>query len=229
MVGSINSKKKMKKTFVLLFALLSYITANAQSAPKSVKAVDLGLSVKWASCNIGATAPEEYGDYFAWGETTTKSSYEWKTYKWCFRLSSCSVSKYCPTSNIDHVDNKKVLDKEDDAACVNWGGTWRMPTKEEQDELLNTSNCTWTWTAMNGVNGYKVVSKKNGNSIFLPAAGLRYYGSLYYAGSEGIYWSSSLFHGNASQQAYVFDLDSRSVELIHVSRTQGQSVRAVCP
>lgn len=155
--------------------------------------VDLGLSVKWATCNVGATKPEEYGDYFAWGETQPKSIYNWSTYKYC-NGSSTSLTKYCTDSSYGTVDNKTILEAADDAARANWGGSWRMPTKAEQDELRN--NCTWTWTTQNGVNGYKVTSKKSGytnKSIFLPAAGCRRGSSLYDAGSYGYYWSSSLY------------------------------------
>ena len=141
--------------------------------------VDLGLSVKWATCNVGANSPEEYGDYFAWGETKPKDSYKWSTYKWC-NGSKDKLTKYCKESYYGRVDNKTVLDLVDDAAHVNLGGAWRMPTKEEIRELKD--NCTWTWTTQNGVNGYLVTSKKNDNSIFLPAAGYRSGSDLEYAG-----------------------------------------------
>ena len=150
--------------------------------------VDLGLSVKWATFNVGATKPEEYGDYFAWGETEPKAVYNWSTYKWC-NGSSSSLTKYCTSSSYGIVDNKTTLELSDDAARANWGGNWRMPTKAEQDELHE--QCTWTWTTQNGVNGYKVTSN-SGKSIFLPAAGHRDDNSLYSAGSESNYWSSSL-------------------------------------
>ena len=151
--------------------------------------VDLGLSVKWATCNVGANSPEEYGSYYAWGETEEKSNYYWDTYKWC-NGSSSKMTKYCTSSSYGTVDNKTVLDLEDDVAHVKWGGSWRMPTLEEQKELKN--NCTWEWTTQNGVEGYKVTSKTNGNSIFLPAAGYRRGTYLFDSGSEGDYWSSSL-------------------------------------
>ena len=154
--------------------------------------VDLGLSVKWATCNVGANSPEEYGSYYAWGETEEKSNYYWDTYKWC-NGSSSKMTKYCTSSSYGTVDNKTVLDLEDDVAHVKWGGSWRMPTLEEQKELKN--NCTWSWTTQNGVNGYKVTSKTNGNSIFLPAAGYRRGTYLYDSGSDGNYWSSSLNEG----------------------------------
>lgn len=181
--------------------------------------VDLGLSVKWATCNVGASKPEEYGDYFAWGETTPKSTYDWSTYKWC-RGSRETPTKYNTKSSYGIVDNKTTLELSDDAARANWGGSWRMPTDAEWIELEN--NCTWTWTTQNGVEGYKVTSEKNGNSIFLPVAGYRSDSSLYYAGSCGYYWSSSFdTFGNA---LYLFI--SSSVR--RYSRYCGLSVRPVC-
>ena len=108
--------------------------------------VDLGLSVKWATCNVGATTPEGYGNYYAWGETKPKSTYDWSTYKYC-NGDRYSMTKYCTNSEYGIVDNKTTLELSDDAAHVNWGGSWRMPTKAEQDEL---NNCTWTWTGPAG-------------------------------------------------------------------------------
>ena len=189
--------------------------------------VDLGLSVKWATCNVGATKPEEYGDYFAWGETQPKSTYDWSTYKYC-NGSSTSLTKYNNSSSYGTVDNKTTLELSDDAARANWGGSWRMPTKAEQDELRN--NCTWTWTTQNGVNGYKVTSKKSGytnNSIFLPAAGYRYDSSRYSAGSYGSYWSSSLYTGSPNDAWDVY-FGSGSVNSDLSSRCSGRSVRPVC-
>ena len=190
--------------------------------------VDLGLSVKWATCNVGATKPEEYGDYFAWGETQPKSTYNWSTYKWC-RGSYDWQTKYCTNSSYGTVDNKTTLEAADDAARANWGGSWRMPTYAELTELRN--NCTWTWTTQNGVYGYKVTSKKSGytnKSIFLPAAGYRGGSSLYYAGSLGRYWSSSLSTGSPSL-AYVLYFYSSYVDWSYDNRFYGQSVRPVCP
>ena len=190
--------------------------------------VDLGLpsGLKWATCNVGANSPEEYGDYFAWGETEPKDNYSLSTYKYC-NGSSTRMTKYCTSSSYGTVDNKTVLELEDDAAYVNWGGNWRMPTTAEQDELRNTNNCTWEWTTQNGVYGYKVTSVVNGNSIFLPAAGYRYYGSLSSAGSYGYYWSSSL-STSYSNNAYYVNFNSGHVGLNDYSRYYGQSVRAVC-
>lgn len=188
------------------------------------KAVDLGLSVKWANMNVGAGSPEEYGDYFAWGEVEPKETYNWSTYKWC-NGNYDTQTKYCTNSSYGTVDNKTVLEAADDAATANWGGSWRMPTKAEQDELR--TECTWTWTTQNGVNGYKVISKKNGNSIFLPAAGYRNGSSLYIAGGYGYCWSSSLDTDDPGY-AYVLGFDSDNVDWGSNVRSCGQSVRPVC-
>ena len=187
--------------------------------------VDLGLSVKWATCNIGANSQEEHGDYFAWGETTIKEQYLWSTYK--YGTNRSQLIKYCNNSSYGKdgfTDNKTVLDPEDDAATANWGGTWRMPTKAEQDELCN--NCTWNWTTQNGVNGYKVTGP-NGNSIFLPAAGFRNGTSLNDVGSYGFYWSSSL-HTGYQCDAYYVVFSSNNVDLTNFLRYNGRSVRPIC-
>ena len=190
--------------------------------------VDLGLSVKWATCNVGASKPEEYGDYFAWGETEPKSTYNWSTYKWC-NGSETTLTKYCTDDSYGTVDNKTQLELRDDAAHVNWGGSWRMPTRAEQDELHN--NCTWTWTTQNGVYGYKVTSKKSGytnKSIFLPAAGYRYDSSLYSAGSYGCYWSSSLYTDGPYRACDLSFYSSYMDWHYHDYRYYGFSVRPVC-
>ena len=186
--------------------------------------VDLGLSVKWATVNVGASSPEDYGDYFAWGETEPKDVYEMSTYKWC-NGSSTSLTKYNTSSSYGTVDNKTQLDLSDDAARANWGGAWRMPTDAEQAELRN--NCTWTRTSQNGVDGYKVTSKSNGNSIFLPAAGFRYSKSLHHEGSNGVYWSSSLSTDYPSRAWYV-GFNSSDELRNYESRGNGYSVRPVC-
>ena len=190
-----------------------------------MEAVDLRLSVKWATCNIGASSPEEYGDYFAWGETEQKDVYDWSTYKWC-NGSSSTLTKYNNSSSYGTVDNKKTLELADDAARANWGGAWRMPTDAEMTELRE--QCTWTWTTLNGVNGYKVTGT-NGNSIFLPAAGYRYDSSLYPAGIEGFYWSSSLDTGYPFPgYALKVQFHSSDVSWGATIRCYGYSVRPVC-
>ena len=188
--------------------------------------VDLGLpsGTLWATMNVGATSPEDYGDYFAWGETVPKAKYDWSTYKWC-NGSITTLTKYCINSYYGDVDNKTVLDLSDDAANANWGGYWRMPTNAEQDELSNTSYTTWTWTTLNGVKGCKVTSKINGNSIFLPAAGYRV-SYLNDAGSYGYYWGS-LLYTDCSDIAYRLSFGSSSVGSSFSSRCYGRSVRPV--
>ena len=194
--------------------------------PSVPDAVDLGLSVKWASFNLGATKPEEYGDHYAWGETGPKEDYAWSTYKWC-NGSTTTLTKYCTNSEYGYngfTDGKAVLDPEDDAAHVNLGGKWRMPTDDEWTELRE--NCTWSWTTQNGVNGY-LVTGPNGNSIFLPPAGDRFYTYLLNAGSLGYYWSSSLYTGYpdfaraVGFSSGIVDRDGRSL------RFYGESVRPV--
>ena len=183
--------------------------------------VDLGLSVKWATCNVGANQAEEYGDYFAWGETEPKEVYDWSTYKW--GNSNETQTKYCTDSNYGTVDNKTVLESADDAATENWGGAWRMPTYEELDELL--TKCTWIVTTMNGVDGCKVIGP-NGNSIFLPNGGYRQVGSI--GGREGTYWSSSLY----AACNYASEINSRSDGTAFWNfgpRCYGNSIRPVCP
>jgi hypothetical protein len=166
--------------------------------------VDLGLSVKWATMNIGATSPEDYGNYYAWGETSPKSSYY--------------------SSNYYYSSNPATLPLNKDAANVNWGGDWRMPTKAEQDELR--TKCTWTWTTVNGVKGCKVTSKQNGKSIFLPAAGFKDYSSTTDAGVYGDYWSSSRYSNDRSP---LFNFNNVGTGERNFSRYMGLSVRAVLP
>ncbi len=187
--------------------------------------VDLGLSVKWATFNVGANKPEDYGDYFAWGETEPKSTYSWSNYKWC-RGSETTLTKYCNHSGYGTVDNKTTLELSDDVAAVNWGGKWRMPTDAEMAELRD--QCTWTWTIQNGVNGYEVTSNSNGNSIFLPAAGWCYAGSgePSYVGSHGDYLLSSQFPftPGAGRTMYFY---STNVYIGGSDRCEGHPVRPV--
>ena len=189
--------------------------------------VDLGLpsGTKWATCNVGATAPEEYGDYFAWGEITTKSSYNWSTYKWC-NGDYNNLTKYNTNSNYGIVDNKTTLDPADDVAAANWGGKWRMPTDDEWTELRE--NCAWTWTADyqgTSIAGC-IVTGPNGNSIFLPAAGYRVDDYLYNAGSYGLYWSSSL-NTDSPDYAWYVNFYSDNVGRNYICRYLGRSVRPV--
>ncbi len=189
--------------------------------------VNLGLpsGTLWATCNVGANAPEKYGDYFAWGETIPKNNYGWSTYKWC-KGTSTTMTKYCTQSNYGYngfTDGKTELGPEDDAAYVNWGSSWRMPTKAQQDELRG--NCTWTWTTRNGVNG-QLVTGPNGNTIFLPAAGYRCDEVLCDVGSWGNYWSRTLYTNDCGNAYYLY-FDSDLVYRYGDSRYYGSVVRAV--
>ena len=186
--------------------------------------VDLGLSVKWATCNVGASKPEEYGDYFAWGENHPKSTYNWSTYKWCDG-SETTLTKYNSNSSNGIVDNKRTLELDDDAARVNWGGSWRIPTSQELEELR--TECTWILTTQNGVKGYNVTSKNNGNSIFLPAAGYHYHGGIDYAGTFFFCWSNSLSDSNSATHLYTTN-PPIVVNWGPRSRYYGLSVRPVC-
>ena len=203
------------------------ITPPTTGTENGYKWVDLGLSVMWATCNVGAKKPEEYGDYFAWGEVEPKEYYDWNNYKWC-NYSESTLTKYNNnSSNNGILDNKTQLELSDDAAHANWGSDWRMPTKEELDELLN--DCTWTWTTQNGVYGYKVTSKKSGythGSIFLPAAGWRYGSSLYDAGIFGNCWSSSL-DSVSPYAAYALNINPVNVDRSSYTRVCGHSIRPV--
>ena len=201
--------------------------ASAQTAPANVQAVDLGLpsGLRWASCNVGATAAEGYGDYYAWGETAPKTDYSWATYKHANGAEN-KLTKYCTdTSYGDNcfTDDKTTLEPEDDAATVNWGEEWRMPTDAEWTELRE--QCTWTWTTLNGVYGCQVTSKTNSNSIFLPAAGYRYGTDLNNVGSYGDYWSSSLYV--FPEYAWFIYFNSDGINRGRNPRRIGQSVRPV--
>ena len=155
--------------------------------------VDLGLpsGTLWATCNVGTDTPKGYGDYFAWGETQTKSTYDWSTYQF---YDGSNLTKYTGS------DGLTTLSPEDDAATAIWGDGWRMPTMEEFQELY--SNTTVTWTQQDGVNG-RLFTATNGNSLFLPAAGYRGSSSLY-VGSYGYYWSSSLYTDDPGSAWYFF-------------------------
>ena len=209
-----------------IFSVASDITLYAQWFKKETNItheyVDLGLSVKWATCNVGATKPEEVGYFFSWGEIKPKAKYNWSTYQWCEGTYQ-TQTKYCTKSYHGTVDNKTILELFDDAAYANWGGNWRMPTKAELGELR--AQCTWTWEQKNGVNGYTVTGP-NGNSIFLPAAGCRSGSDLFDAGSYCCYWNRSL-HLDYSHCAYYLYFDSSDVSIGHSYRDSGRSVRPV--
>ena len=188
--------------------------------------VDLGLpsGVKWATFNVGATQPEEYGDYFAWGETEPKELYDWSTYKWCDG-SYNTLTKYNTDSEYGVVDNKKILESSDDAAYVNWGGNWRMPSVDEWNELL--SHCSLKWEERNGVSGVALVSVQNGNSLFLPAAGVYHYDNgLVNLNVEGWYRTHSLDESRGTiSLGFSY---TGSIDWYANDRCFGQPVRPVC-
>ena len=230
-------KNRYIQIFSCLIALLSFATFPACEVDDEVKFgvntvpmpepiceyVDLGLSVKWATCNVGATKPEDCGGYFAWGETKPKTIYDWNTYKWC-NGSETTLTKYNVHSGYGVVDYKAQLDLSDDAAHVNWGGNWRMPTDAEWIELRE--QCIWAWTTGKGIVGYTVISKSNNNKIFLPAAGHRYGSLLNFAGIGGYYWSSWLTTGSPNS-AWVVNFNSNRVYGYNGLRRYGFSVRPV--
>ena len=177
--------------------------------------IDLGLSVKWATGNVGSSKPENYGDYYAWGETETKTEYT-QYNSLTYGLSESQLQSQ------GYIDGSGNLTPSHDAARANWGGTWRLPTKAELEELKN--KCTWGRTAQNGVKGYKVTGP-NGNSIFLPAAGRREGSSLKYAGECGYCWSST--PDESDSDAYYPYFESGEHYMYRGSRYYGRSVRPV--
>ena len=211
---------KIKSFLTLLSICLLFQMLLSQCAQKQTKSqvttgthaghewVDLGLSVKWATCNVGANTPEEYGNYYAWGETSTKSNYDEDNCKTWER----SMSDIRGNSSYD-------------AARANWGGSWRLPTKAECDELVN--NCTRQWTTQNGVKGMFFTSKRNGNSIFFPAAGWRYGTSTHGAGEYGYYWSSSPYESNTQYAYFLFFDSGGSAGTDWYGRYRGRTVRPV--
>jgi len=188
--------------------------------------VDLGLpsGILWATSNVGASSPEEFGSYFAWGETVAKNDYSWSTYKW-YNGSSNALTKYNADATKGVIDNLTSLEPNDDAAAINMKGGWRMPTNKEWGELCDTSNCSWIWTDRHGVKGYMVNSKKNGESVFFPAAGYRSSTGRVGAGSGGFYRSS--YNKGIPNDAWGINFDSTNVRTISSRRYLGYSVRAV--
>ena len=191
--------------------------------------VDLGLpsGTLWAACNVGADAPEDFGDYFAWGETMPKSIYNWNEYKYGdFIDNRYEFTKYCPDSLFGlngFVDSLIVLELCDDAARVNWGADWRMPTGEEWEELFNKT--TFEWTDLNGVKGW-CFTGFNGNSIFLPSAGY-WWGDTFNSNGGSIYWSSTL-NTTYPNRAWSFYSNSDNFHLCGSNeRNNGHVVRAV--
>lgn len=168
------------------------------------EAVELGLSVKWASCNVDAEYPIEYGGYYAWGETEEKISYSWSTYKW-YNHEHNMLNKYCTNSYYGTVDNNASLISSDDVAQAKWGDGWRLPTLREIKELRD--ECTWEWTSLNNIAG-QFITGPNGNCIFLPAAGYCHNEEYFNRGIYGCYWSNAVHTGNDGNACYLGFYDS---------------------
>lgn len=194
------------------------------SATSQYVAVDLGLpsGIKWASCNVGATAPEEFGNYYAWGEVEEKKDYTWETYKWC-NGSDNAITKYCGEENSGNVDNKTILEPEDDVAQKQWGSNWRMPTDTEIKELVE--KCDWVRTTLNNVQGYKITGT-NGNSIFLPFAGYCTGAELHVVGLCGYYWGSVVSASSYAAGSAILENDT--CRFNYDKRCYGFTVRPVC-
>lgn len=234
----------------LSFLLAGFCSCSKDDDKDSIPGyVDLGLSVKWATFNVGASQPEEFGEFYSWGETSEKNVYEWSTYsffKKAVTLSgqtvprdSIKVTKYCFNSEKGYrefVDSIAVLEPADDVATVRLGGNWRMPTEQEFQELIDS--CTWTWTTLNDVEGCLVTSNVKGFtdcSIFLPAAG--YKGSKAYFENRGYYWTSSVNEDDPDTAfGMIFYMQKKNQKTVlsndiscDGSRYLGRPVRAVCP
>jgi hypothetical protein len=215
----------MNNKLLILYAILMSYAVIAQVQQHDY--VDLGLpsGTLWATCNVGANNPEDAGDYFAWGETSPKSFYDWETYKYA-NGDYDKLTKYCQKSAYGYngySDDIALLERSDDAATVNWGSDWCMPTRYQFMELKN--KCTWTWITRNGKSGYEVKGA-NGNSIFLPAAGAYYNTKFIGYGTEGHYWSSTLSWDNPVNSFFI-DFDSDNVNPMLFYRAYGWSVRPV--
>lgn len=220
-------------TFLMNYLLEGTWPDEPVTPPDNHEWVDLGLpsGTLWATCNVGANAPEEYGDHFAWGETSPKDVYNWSTYQWCDG-SMFTLTKYNTESSLGMVDNKTELDPEDDAAYVNWGSSWRTPTTDQQKELMD--KCSWARTTQNGVHGFRVTGP-NGNSLFLPAAGYREDGMLIDEGTYCSLWSRSCYTSNgvstyafnACDMGFNWESWSRFLNGPYCDRYYGHSVRAV--
>ena len=183
---------------------------------KDYEVVDLGLTSGnlWATCNIGATSPEQTGNFYSWGETATKESYEWSTYKWSSDGDKFSITKYCLHQENGQVDNKKILEAADDVANVLLGTNWHMPDVSDYYELIRS--CNKKWCKLEGVGGFLFTSKKKGfedRSLFLPLAGAIGYNKTMHEGKYGWYWSTELFTDDANQTK---TLDISVLELEHV-------------
>lgn len=218
--------------------VVSTCTVTVKPFYKGHELVDLGITdasgnpIYWATCNVGASSPQLYGNYYAWGETSTKTTYDWNTYKHCNEGNKLALTRYCNSSSYGLPDKRIVLEGIDDAATYNWGEGWRTPSDAEIAKLR--TECKWRWVSTyNGiqVNGYTVTGKKEGytdKTIFIPAAG-------YYEGEElkskatvGVYWSSSLYSDGYNYYSYILSIDASTWSKNRLNRCNGLTVRPVC-
>ena len=235
----------MKKNFFQWAVLLSAAACftltscgdddnNDEEKNDSAQYVDLGLpsGTLWATCNVGATSPEESGDFFGWGETETKEVYNYPLYKWNSAAATPPVfSKYCTLESLGTVDNLTELELEDDAAYVNMGTEWRMPSTEQIKELISTNNTKSEWKRVNGVYGRTFTSLVNGDTIFIPAVGHRAGAAISFNEGDllsGLYWTRSLVEENP-ETAWFLGLSSGSYGLASTGGTRflGRPIRAV--
>lgn len=216
----------MNRRTILYLPVLALLVVSCHSK-QIPQAVDMGLSVKWATCNIGADTPAALGDYYAWGEIVSKNDYSWSTYSLCRGENPGRYfTKYCTIEEQGVLDNLTVLNAVDDVASCKLGKNWRMPTIEEWAELMAKENCIWAWTTQENTNGYLVTSKRTGNSIFLPATGRRLGVDVYSVNGAGNYWSSSLGGATSIAKDIFFFSDYKSDD--SSERRFGLSVRPVC-
>lgn len=189
------------------------------------ESVDLGLSVRWATCNVGAYSEGDFGDFFAWGETHAKSYFSWDNLKYCNNGDKYSFSKYNQTLS-GSIDYKRVLDPDDDVATYNWGPFWRTPTLAEWAELYDY--CSWNWTSRDGHKGYLIIGP-NGNSIFLPATGYKDGVTADKVNSWGFYWSSTLYAPESDKANRIYFTKSNIFvgNTCRAGRMQGFAVRPV--
>ena len=190
------------------------------------EAVDLGLSVKWADMNVDAYRPWERGNFYAWGELEPKESYNSNSYRFYYE-GTMKLTKYCNDKIYGYeefTDNLTTLEPEDDVAHVKWGEDWRIPSKDEFLELMDSLNCTWIYTSMYGMTGYKVESKKNGNSIFLPDA------SDSHGCGGGLYWANCIEPDLAAAAPNLYF--NHAMDRFYINtyiRDVGLTIRPVCP
>ena len=191
----------------------------------NVEYVDLGLSVKWAKHNVGAASSHEVGSFYCWGETESNNYPSWDTYKW-YNSDTSQMTKYCLDKKLSTYDGKSQLEEGDDAARVNWGGKWRLPTPAEWRELMDPNKCEWTWKTVGGLQGYEVKSKNNGNTIFLPAAGYKT-GGLTYPASSGTHYMTTMLSSTNGFSSVTFMMKDGDYKMSQLYRVHGILIRPV--